>query len=169
MRRFLMLSLCSVILWVVVTQLNHSLSDAQIYLFVGGLFVTFPALTQSLASGLWVAIFAGLVCDANTPVAFGTHLLLFATVDVLVFRVRDRVPRNDTISRVAIAVVANLALFLVFSILQIIRTPAIAAIWPRLLMDLLCSQVFLAVIAPWYFALQARSLSLVGVERDAAA
>lgn len=164
-----MLSLCSVILWVVVTQLNHSLSDAQVYLFAGALFVTMPALTQSLAVGLWVAIFAGLVCDANTPVAFGTHLILFATIDVLLFRVRERVPRNDTVSRVAIAVVANLALFLVFSFLQILRAPAIAAIWPRLLMDLVCSQVFLAIIAPWYFALQARSLTLVGVERESVA
>lgn len=166
MRRFLTLSLCSVILWVLVAQLNHAISAAQIYLSVGGLFVTYAALTQPFAVGFWVAIFAGLVLDANTPVAFGTHLILYATADVLIFRVRERVPRNDPVSRVAIAVVANLAVFIVFSLLELVRMPAHAAVWPRLLVDLLCSQVFLAVIAPWYFALQARALVLAGVERE---
>lgn len=166
MRRFLSLAVCSLILWVVVTQLNHSISAAQIYLSVGALFVTFAALTQPFAVGLWVAIFAGLVLDANTPVAFGTHLILLATADVLIFRLRERVPRNDTVSRVAIAVVANLVVFIAFSVVEFIRTPVSAAVWPRLLVDLVCSQVFLAVVAPWYFALQTRALMLAGVDRE---
>ena len=166
MRRFLALAVCSLILWVVVSQLNHSISATQIYLSVGALFVTFAALTQPFAVGLWGAVFAGLVLDANTPVAFGTHLILLATADVLIFRLRERVPRNDTVSRVAIAVVANLVVFIAFSVLEFIRTPVSAAVWPRLLVDLVCSQVFLAVIAPWYFALQSRALVLAGVDRE---
>jgi rod shape-determining protein MreD len=166
MRRFLTLFACSIVLWVIVTQLNHSLSGAHIYLFTAGLFVTFAALTQPFAGGLWVALCAGLVFDANTPVAFGTHLVLFAITHILVFRLRDRVPRNDTASRVIVAVLANLALFIVFSVLQIIRLPTIAANWPRMLLDLVCSQLFIVLVAPWFFALQARALALVGLERE---
>ncbi len=166
MRRVLILFGCSLILWVIVTQLNHALTGMRVYLSVGGLFLTFAALTQPFAAGFWSALFIGLVFDANTPVAFGTHMVLFLTTHLIVFRVRERVPRNDTISRVTIAVLANLALFLVFSFTQLIRSPAISGVWGRLVMDLLCSQVFLALIAPWYFALQARSLALARVERE---
>ena len=45
-------------------------------------------------------------------------------------------------------------------------TPAPAAIWPRLIVDLLCSQVFLVLIAPWFFALQTRALTLARVPRE---
>ncbi len=38
-------------------------------------------------------------------------------------------------------------------------SPSPAAAWPRLIADLVCSQVFLALIAPWFFALQHRALS----------
>lgn len=164
MRRFLTLAACVLVLWAIVSQLNHALTGVRVYLFVGALFVTFAAITQRLGTGLIVTVFAGLVYDANTPVAFGTHAVLFAATHLAVYRLRDRIPRNDTASRVALAVVANLALFLVFSFVQIVREPALAAMWPRLFIDLLCSQIFLALIAPWYFALQARGLVLMGVE-----
>ena len=166
MRRLLILFACSLVLWAIVTQLNHSLSGAHIYLFVGGLFVTFATLTQPFVTGLWSAVVIGLVFDANTPVAFGTHLILFAATHLGVFRLRDRIPRGDTLSRVTVAVLANLALFLVLSFVQLMRSPAIAGNWPRLIFDLICSQVFLALVAPWYFALQARSLVLARVERE---
>ena len=38
-----------------------------------------------------------------------------------------------------------------------------AAVWPRLLVDLLFSQVVLAFVTPWFFALQARSLAIAQV------
>jgi hypothetical protein len=44
--------------------------------------------------------------------------------------------------------------------------PAPAAAWPRQIADLVCSQVFLALIAPWFFALQHRALALTGTTRE---
>lgn len=166
MRRSLVLFGCSLILWVLVTQLNHAFSGGHVYFFVGALFVTFAALTQPLAPGLFAAVLTGLLFDAHAPVGFGTHVGLFAATHVLVYRVRERVPRNDTLTRVIVAVLANLALFLVFSFTQMPHAPVVASIWPRLLVDLVCSQLFLALIAPWYFALQARALVLANVERE---
>ena len=83
----------------------------------------------------------------------------------MVFHLRDRVPRDDTAARVVVALLLNLAMFLLFALAQMGRLPAPAAVWPRLLADLLCSQLVLALIAPWFFALQARVLALAGVER----
>lgn len=167
MRRTLILFLALLVLWGVVTQVNHAVTGWRVYVFVGGLFVAYAALTQPLRPGLATSLLAGLVFDANAPAEIaGTHTLLFAAAHLAVVKLRDRVPRDDTIGRVVIALLTNLALFLAFSFTQIGRAPVPAAAWPRLLTDLVVSQVFLALVAPWYFALQTRALVLARVERD---
>ncbi|HWL15358.1 MAG TPA: hypothetical protein VNR00_07120 [Opitutus sp.] len=160
MRRALTLFITQFLLWAVVSQVNHSLAGRHVYLWVGGLFVTYGALSLSLRSGLLSSFLAGLLLDAVSPVAFGMHALLFAAAHALVFHVRDRVPRDETAGRVVIALFANLTLFLVFSVFLIDDAPTPAAAWPRLIFDLVCSQVFLALIAPWFMALQARTVEL---------
>ncbi|HYP16844.1 MAG TPA: rod shape-determining protein MreD [Opitutus sp.] len=148
------------LLWAVVSELNHLLTGWHVYLWVGGLFVTFSAVTLPLRAGLLTSFLGGLLLDSLAPVTFGTQAVLLATAHALIFNVRDRVPREETAARVVIALFANLALFLVFSFLQIRHVPTPATVWPRLIVDLLCSQVFIAVVAPWFFALQARAIGL---------
>lgn len=163
MRRFLTLSFTLLILWALVAQVNHALSGLRVYLFAGALFVAFGALTQPLRSGLFASCVGGLICDANSPVTFGVHLLLFSAAHVILYRVRDRVPRDDNTAAIIVVLLTNLALFLVFSFGQIHASPAPAAVWPRLMIDLLCSQIFLVIVTPWFFALQARSLVIAQV------
>lgn len=169
MRRTFVLFTTLVILWAGVTQMNHALTGVRVYLFTGALFVAFASLTQPRRSGLAAALLGGFICDANTPVTFGTHTLLFAAAHLTLFHIRERVPRNDNVSAIIVVLLTNLALFLVFSFSQIHDSPAPAAVWPRLIADLVCSQVFLGVITPWFFALQARSLVLARVPRVEAA
>jgi rod shape-determining protein MreD len=156
------------LLWTLVAQLNHALTDLRVYLFVGGLFITFSALKLPLRAGLGASLLGGLLCDANSPVAFGTHTLLFAAAHAVLFQLRDRLPREDTVARIIAALLTNLAIFLIFSFIQIARSPAPAAAWPRLIADLVCSQVFLALIAPWFFALQLQALTFTRATRDLA-
>jgi rod shape-determining protein MreD len=167
MRGVLTLFATLLVLWAFVAQLNHALTDARVYLFPGALFVTYAALMSSLPAGLAVSLLGGAVCDANAPVAFGTHLLLFAATHAVIFHLRARLPREDAVGRTVITLLANLGLFLAFSFIQIGRSPAPGAAWGRLLVDLVCSQVFLAVVAPWFFALQHRALVLARREREA--
>lgn len=160
MLRLALIFLSTLLLWAVTAQLNHALAPWRLYVFVGALAVTLPALTFSLRSGLIASFLGGLLFDAVAPVTFGTHAILFALTHAIVFNFRDRVPRDDTLSRVLIALFANLGLFLVFSFTQVTRSPAPASLWPRLFADLACSQVCLALIAPWFFAIQSRALAL---------
>jgi len=170
MRRALVIAGALLLLWTVVAQANHSLTGVHLYLFVGGLYVAFAALTQPLGPGLGASIVGGLLCDATSPASlFGTHALLFAAAHISVFHIRDRIPRDDTASRVVVALLANLGLFLVFSFSQVHLSPAPAEVWPRLLVDLLVSQVALTLLAPWFFALQARALVLCRVDRESLA
>jgi rod shape-determining protein MreD len=166
MRRTLTLFATLVVLWAVFAQLNHALTRWHVYLFGGALFVAFAALTQPLRSGLAASLLGGLVCDANTPVTFGTHALLFAVAHLTLFHIHERVPRDDNLAAITVVLLTNLALFLVFSFLQVHHSPAPAAMWPRLIADLLCSQIVLVVITPWFFALQARALMLTRADRQ---
>ena len=166
MRRTLVMTFSLVLLWAVVAQVNDALSALRLYVFAGALFVAFAALSQPRRAGLIAVMLAGLICDANTPVTFGTHMLLFATAHFILFQLRERVPRDDNVSVVAVVLLTNLALFLVFSFTQIHRSPAPAALWPRLIADLVSSQLFLLVVTPWFFALQAGALALARVPRD---
>jgi len=163
-RRALVLFLTLLLLWILVAELNHALTGLRVYLYVGGLFIIYVALTQPLRVGLAASLLAGLICDATSPTRFGTQVLLFVATHLVVFNLRDRVPRHDTVGRVVVTLLANLGLFLVFSFTQISLSPAPAAIWPRLLVDLLCSQIFIALIAPWFFALQAHALVMGNLE-----
>jgi len=165
MRRVLVLFATSVLLWALIAQLNHALTDLRVYLWCGSLFVLYAALMLPLGAGFAVSLLGGLLCDASAPVAFGTHTLLFATAHAVIFHLRDNLPREDTVGRIVIALLANLGLFLVFSFIQIGRSPAPAAVWPSLLADLVGSQVFVVLVAPWFFALQHHALLLARAER----
>ncbi len=164
MRRVLVLFLTLLLLWTLVAQLNHALTGLHVYLFVGGLYVTYAALMLPLAPGLAVCLLGGLLCDATTPVWFGTHLLLFALAHSILFHLRHRLPRDDSLAHIVAVLLTNLALFLLFSFTQIGDSPAPTAAWTRLVGDLVCSQIFLGVVTPWFFALQARALVVARAE-----
>lgn len=144
------------LLWLVIDLANHILSPWHIFIFADALFVVYSALILPFDTGLAAVLGAGMVCDANTPVPFGTHTLMFASVHVILFRMRDRLPHEETSGRIAIALLANFVLFFALSFLRLRHAPAAA--WLRLATDLILSQIFLGLIAPWFFSLQERAL-----------
>lgn len=165
MRRALTLFASLLLLWTVVAQVNHAVSSVHVHVFAGGLFVSFAALTQPRWLGLCVTVLGGLLCDANTPVVFGTHALLFAAAHLMVAHMRERVPRDDTLGRTIVTLVANGLLYLALGLTQWGQIPAAITIWPRVLTDFVASTTFVALVTPWWFALQARALQVARVER----
>ena len=95
---------------------------------------------------------------------FGTLTLLFVTAYTVIFNMRDRLPREETAVRVLVALISNLALFLVLSFVLVGDAPSPGSAWLRLFFDLLCSQIVIALIGPWFFALQDRALLLARTE-----
>jgi rod shape-determining protein MreD len=148
------------LLHALVAEANNALSGAHIWLFAGGLYVAYSALAIPLRQGLAASILGGLLCDALSPVAFGTHAALFAAAHVAVYGLRERLQRDETAVRVAAALIVNLAFFLALSFARLRLVPAAATAWPRMLSDLVCSEAVVALLAPWFFALQARALEL---------
>ncbi len=162
--RVFLLSLASLLLVALLDQLNHYLGPWQLHVWCGGLFVAFTALRLDFRTGAATSFIGGLLLDAGAPVAFGTHALLFLAAHAVIFNIRARAPREETIVGVIFALLANLGLFLALSFLRIDASPDAGAAWMRVFADLLVSQLVIALIAPWFFAVQARLLQLGGID-----
>jgi rod shape-determining protein MreD len=146
------------LLQVLVACVNSALSDFHLWLFAGGLYVAYSALVMPFGEGFTATFLAGLLCDAMTPVAFGTHAILFALAHAVVYNLRERMQREETTVRVIVALVINAAVFIAISVMTLgLRH---LGEWPRALSDLLWSEAVIASIAPWFFALQLHSLEL---------
>lgn len=163
-RRWIIIFLCALVLWLLVGQANHYLGPSQVFLFAGGLFVAFPALRLGFRDGFIVAVLAGMLLDAVEPVPFGTHLLLFAGAHAVIFSLRHHLPHEETLIGVLVALLANLGLFLAFSAVALRAAAPPAIPWLRLLSDLFFSEVFVALVAPWFFSLQQHALRLGGID-----
>jgi rod shape-determining protein MreD len=169
-RRSLIIAACGFLLWQLIAQGNHYLAPARLYIWVGGLFVTFAGLRLAAQEGFNACFLLGLLIDAVTPVPFGLHAFLFGIAQLVLLRVRHRFAGTETLVAVTVALLANLALFLVMAFLHLGDAPDPASAGLRMLMDLLISQCVLALIAPWFFALQLHSLEFAraGLRTDSA-
>jgi len=159
MRGTLALFLTLYLLRALVAEVNSALSGFHVWLFAGGLFVVYAALAMPFRSGFAAAILGGLLCDCVDPVGFGTQAVLFGVAHSVVFNLRERMRREETPVRVAVALLVNLGLFLVITALRM-RVVHLGAVLPRLLSDLFWSEAALLLAAPWFFALQSRTLEL---------
>jgi cell shape-determining protein MreD len=113
----------------------------------------------------FAAVFAaGLACDANAGVPFGTHALLFALVHCILFHFRDRLPHDTPAGRVLICLACNMALFIALTLQRAYRAPAPAGEGYRVVWDFLFSQIAVAVAGPWFYHLQRRALALARAE-----
>jgi cell shape-determining protein MreD len=161
-RRTLVVFGCGLLLWLLIGQANHYLAPARLYIWVGGLFVTFAALRLPAQEGFNASFLLGLLLDAASPVPFGLQAFLFGIAHLVLIRVRHRLAGDVTIVAVTVALLTNLALFLILTLSRMDDLPQTAASGLRLLMDLVTSQCVLVLLAPWYFSLQARALEIAG-------
>lgn len=159
-RLWLLMFAALVLLWTVTAQVNHYLTGHGVHLFVGALYCTFTALRFPVRSGLLLSAALGLLCDAVSPVPPGTHLLLFCFAHALISQLRHRLPTDHDQTQILVALAANAALYLALTAVLIARQPVIARLGPRLLWDLLLSEIFIGLIGPWFLALQGRILAL---------
>ena len=169
MRGAVALFLTTYLLRGLVAEVNSALSGMHIWLFTGGLFVAYSALMMPFREGFAASVLAGMLCDSATPVAFGTHTALFAAAHAVVYNARERLQREEMLVRVFVALLLNLALFLALTFVQVRAAHETAAAWPRMLSDLAWSEAALALIAPWFFALQLRTLELARAQPSRAA
>lgn len=162
LRQVLCLLACGAVLCALVAQLNHAASAWAITFSVPGLLVAYAALRLPLGAGLASVFVTGLWLDAATPLPFGRQAFLLALVFCFVHRLRGRLPRQEALVGVVVALFVNLALFVALAFFSLGSLPDPASAGLRLLADLLVSQLLTALLGPWFLALQDAALRLIG-------
>ncbi len=163
-RQILALLLGNYLLIAVTSQVNHAFSPWQLRLSLGGLLVAPATLSVGFRAGATVAFLTGLLLDATAPVWFGTHALLLLAAHAVLYSQRSGLAREETVVAVVAALLANLGIWLAlaFFLGASLSLPGSAAV--RLLAELGCSQIVLALIGPWFFSLQVRLLTMAGAK-----
>ena len=162
-RRTVVVFCCGLILLVLARQANHGLSSYGISLWFGGLLVAFPALRLAPQQGFNACFLLGLLLDSVSPFVFGLHAFLFSGAHLVIVRIRNRINAEEPVIATVVALITNLALFVILSFLALGRAPHASISGMRLLSDLLLSQIAIVLLAGWFFALQERALALVRV------
>jgi cell shape-determining protein MreD len=160
MRAAAALFLTLYLLQATVAQVNTVIAPIHVWLFAGGLFVAYPALMMPFRPGFAAAVLGGFLCDSLAPVAFGTHAALFATAHAVLYKMRERLQRDETAVAVSAALLVNLALYLAVSSSRVGMAHGGGGTWGRMLSDLFWSEAVVAVITPWFFSLQLRTLEM---------
>ena len=165
--RWLVVTLSNLLLWWLVCLLNHYLAGTfAIYLYVGGLFIAYGALRLDPKHGLTATILTALLLDSVEPIPFGTSLFLFTFVHVTVLYGRHRFPREGAVFALVVALLANLFLVIALSFILVGANPRPGTAWLRIFADLLFSQSLIALIAPWFIALQDRLMALAEIHPE---
>jgi len=148
---------------------NHHLSQfplpfsrisATVYLYLAGLLVVFSGLRLDPRHGLAATVLTAFALDATLPVPFGLHVVLLGLVHATLLYGRSRFPKDEPVFATVVALFANLFLFLALSVVLVGRSPRPAEAWLRLFVDLIASQLVIALITPWFIALQREMLAL---------
>jgi len=164
--RWLVVFLANLLLWWLVGLANNYLAPHAVHLYVGGIFTIYAALQLDAKHGLIATVLTGLLIDAGTPVPFGTSVVLLGLVHATLLSGRHRFPREGSVFGIVVSQLANLFLFIALSFLLVGANPRPAGAWLRIFVDLLASQVAILFIAPWFLALQARSMELLRIHPE---
>lgn len=168
-RRIFALLVCGWILMTIVRQTNHLLAPSGLSIWLGGLIITVAALHLNPKTGFAGCFLLGLMMDAWSPLGFGTHALLFGAAQIIIGRIRNRFAAQELTIGITVALITNLILFVFITFIAIGRSSGATISGVRLLSDLVLSQILLALITPWFFALQNRAFDLVINPRTARA
>ncbi len=158
-----MVFICALILAALTKQLSHSVGGWGISLWLGGLLIAFPALRLAPQQGFNACFLIGLLVDATTPLPFGLNAFLFSVAHLVIVRVRNRFAAASTVAGTVAGLITNLVLYVILTSVVLGGSPDAPFSGLRFLSDLILSQLTLALIAPWFFALQEKALFIARV------
>jgi hypothetical protein len=144
-------------------QCNHYLAHLPVSVFLGGLFLPVAGLRLRMKPGFIALFLTGLFFDAARPVPFGSSALLLGALFATWYTFRPRLPREGMGAAVTGALLANAALFFAQPLLLGPGLASAAATGSRVFWDFVFSEIAVALLGPWFFALQEKALFLWGV------
>jgi len=161
--RWVVLVLANLLLMFLGGQCNHYLAHLPASVFLAGLFLPVAGQRLRMQPGFVALFLTGLLFDAARPVPFGSSALLLGGLFAVWFTFRPRLPREGVGSAITGALLANAVLFFAQPLLVGPGIAFASATGGRVFWDFLSSEIAVALIGPWFFALQEKALFLWGV------
>jgi rod shape-determining protein MreD len=165
--RWIVLLLSHYLLFFLLGEWNHFCAPLGLYFLPAGLFVAYAGMRLNPRPGLYATFGAGLLLDAGRPVPWGLQVFLLLGLYAIIATVRSRIGQGELWRLFLVATLATPAHLLILSLALAPGTPDPAAYASRCLADGLLSTAATALLAPWWFSLQERLLSLMGFDRRA--
>lgn len=153
----------NLVLVFIAREANHLLAPFGVSIFLAGLVLPVTALRLSPGPGLFAVVLTGLAMDSLAPTAFGSSAVMLAAALLMIRALRHRLMRESMSTHLAVALLANLLLFVAQPMFAGSISAYAAPTPVRIAVDLVSSQLLLTALAWWFFSLQERALVLWGV------
>ncbi len=152
---------------ILLSQLNQSLATVSLFLFVNGLLISFPALFLPLGQGITAVFLVSIFYDSGEPWDMGASLAPNLITFTALYYLRDRIQSNNLWVYKAVVLIANLVLFLYYTILAG-RNYGVTAQFVFLnLIHLLVSELVLFLVAGLLITYQKDVLRMFNIDVDA--
>ncbi len=161
--RWLILLGLNITYLVLISQLNFTLSNWSIYLFLNAIFIVYPALYIPTSHGFATTVLISLFYDASEPWGFGTSLLPNLIAFFVFINLRRRIRHQQKQVLRSSLLVLNLCLFCYYTLLAGLENGFSKNFFYLNLYHIFCSEIILFVIATWIIAQQAAALRLFNI------
>ena len=149
-------------------QMLAALGVNGLWLQIDALYLVFPLLYLRFAHGLPQVVFTALALDAFWPGPYGTRLVLYAVMLVVMLPFRVRIRRENPIHVFWLALSLNLLLFGGLWCVAVFGPAHIAIVsTSRILGDLIISEIVVGFAAFWWMELQRKIITIVAREDPA--
>ncbi|HNX04551.1 MAG TPA: hypothetical protein PKI32_03575 [Opitutales bacterium] len=140
----------------------------SLWMHCDALFLVFPLLYLRYAHGMPQVAFTALAIGAFSPLPYGTHLFIYASMLVVMIPYRVRIRRENPAHVFWLAAIMEAACFsaewLVATLMH--GHPAVSPL-SRILTDLILSSVVCGAAAFWWMELQRRVIVMISGEDPA--
>lgn len=145
--QWLILFLLQAVAIMLLSQLNQSLTTVSLFLFINGLFITFPGLFLPLGQGVAVVVLLSIFYDSGESWKLGTSLIPNLALFAFVYYLRNRIryDRRSVIKHIILLV--NSVLFFYYTVLAGIRWEVTSPFVFLNLVHLLVSQLVLLAVS----------------------
>ena len=150
--RISILFLLNGVLYLLLGQLNTVISGFSLYLHADALYIIFFGLFLNRFSGLFYSALLGLLVDAMNPAPNGSFALAYIGLWLFFVWCQRRIRRQNPLHIRTVAILGQFFLLSAVTLIMIGKSGAHAVYWPRLLIDMAFSLVFVFLTAsPWCF------------------
>ena len=155
--------LINVLLILIISYINHTLSPQSVYIYIDGLFIIFVITHFGFKAGFWILLLTGLFRDAYSIFPFGMssslYLIAYTTI-----RLANTKLRHDLFEQnLAISLIINAFLFTTISIIHSISNGLSFHYLASFLLNFILSEFMLFLTIKWFFNFQQSIPALLGI------